>query len=239
MQKLEVNGYQVIRFEDEEEPRIPSAEIAKRIGIEERILKKRIKRYLAAGELRNTRIEIVERVPGPSKDMRGRPIIEYYLCEHDCLYVIVKSETETSNAITHEVIDVFINARKGITGRADITQALEQLVDTVSQLAQRVKNLESRPPVHINLPNDTALPLSIERKRARRRSFKILKFPEVRDLALKMLREGSAYCEVAAAIQSAWPEHPERHIGKSSLGRFWIAARTGALKEFGIDVTTH
>lgn len=39
------------------------------------------------------------------------------------------------------------------------------------------------------------------------------------------------------AIKRCWPQNPERHASKSALQRFWSKARSGMLKDNGIDIT--
>jgi DNA-binding Lrp family transcriptional regulator len=257
---LEMKGYRLAKFNEEEDPRMPSGEIARRIRITPEHLKRNIRRYLAAGELKNTRIEFpdyksenppfqseISPVSGlivrkPKKDLGGRPEVEYYLCEHDTIFVIVKSKTALANAITHEVIDVFISVRKGLlpvhpaVAMNKAAALLENIAHVVSDLSERIKTLEARPPVNVNLPDDSALPIALERKRGKRPTMLKMLRHEGRVIATTMLRGGATYAEVTDVLKEKFPKI---EITKSSLCRFWQRARAGKLKEFGIDVTVH
>ncbi|MBE7415121.1 MAG: hypothetical protein HS130_07805 [Deltaproteobacteria bacterium] len=62
-----------------------------------------------------------------------------------------------------------------------------------------------------------------------------LRCPEVKELVLRLRREGASFVEIEQTIKDTWPNEPEKHVTKSAAHRFWRNASAGRLKEFGID----
>ncbi|WKZ32960.1 MAG: hypothetical protein QY316_00710 [Thermodesulfobacteriota bacterium] len=58
---------------------------------------------------------------------------------------------------------------------------------------------------------------------------------DVRELVLKLRASGMAFIDIAVAVKKAFPNEPEKHVSKSAAHRFWLSAKAGELKEFGID----
>lgn len=92
------------------EPMVGDLELAQRLGYSEpRMIRKLIKRLIESGRILPEGVcTAVSQSPGG-----GRPSTVYHLGEKATLKVIVKSETEKSDQITDEIIDVFIAARNG------------------------------------------------------------------------------------------------------------------------------
>lgn len=166
---------------------------------------------------------------------RRKPI--YGFTREGCNMLSTVLNTPVAIARSIQIMRAFSAMERGETAAVVL---IKDIAARLADMGERMKSLESRPPVHINLPDDTALPISLERKRAHSSNFqKGLKFPEVRELVLRLRGAGHTLDEVTAAVKAAWPAAPERHVTRSAAARFWINARTGRLKEFGIDVTVH
>lgn len=255
LQNLEYQGYKLARFNDEEEPRIASAELAGKIEIDPIYLKKRIRRYMADGELINTRQTECRPQGIPAnllqsefrdtksqnlkKDLGGRPEMEYYLCEHDALFTIVKSGTPIANRITHEVIDVFIAARKGLLPAHPVTVFNEQILARLDRQDEILRILAGQSPVNI-IPSYKEMPMTIHRGHpGASRLGPAFQYPEGVEMVMSMRGRGDGFLEIEKASKERWPDEPERHITKSAAHRFWTRAKDGLLKEFGIDVTVH
>lgn len=95
------------------EPMVGDLELAQRLGYAQAYdIRKLIKRLLDSGRIS---AEGIFATVANNTGGRGRPGIAYHLGEKATLKVIVKSETEKSDQITDEIIDVFIAARNGKT----------------------------------------------------------------------------------------------------------------------------
>ena len=165
--------------------------------------------------------------------------------ERGALKICMKSNQPKAVAVQEALIDLFQKVRRGDLVDAQIVAfqmatVLERITGSFEKLLGRVENLESRPAVSFNLPNDSALPVSLERQRRRRPMMGSgLRYAEVRDMVIRLCRDSMTYKNVAKTVAARWPENPEMHVSKSSIGRFWDAARRGLLKELGIDSTVH
>ena len=161
------------------------------------------------------------------------------------LKVCMKSNQPKAVAVQEALIDLYEKVERGDLVDAQMVAlqmatVLDRVTSTLDGVTSRLANLESRPAVSFNLPNDSALPVSLERRRSRKPMMGSgLRFPEVREMVIRLCRQGMIYRDVAAAVAAAWPENPEMHVSRSSIGRFWDAARRGLLKELGIDSTAH
>jgi len=62
-----------------------------------------------------------------------------------------------------------------------------------------------------------------------------LQDPEIRTIVLKLRREGQSYNNIAKHIREQWPSYPKKHPSRSAIHRFMRSARSGRLKEYGID----
>jgi len=59
--------------------------------------------------------------------------------------------------------------------------------------------------------------------------------PEIRVTIMQLRKDGKRFEDIAAFIREHWPEQPEKHVSKSTIHRFFQAARNGRLREFGIE----
>lgn len=157
------------------------------------------------------------------------------------LKVCMKSNQPKAIQVQEMLIDLFEKVESGqLIGAERFGRILDILTQEVSGLKRELAHLKAQPPVAISLPDDSALPVSIERKRGTSKAFfGGLRSPEVREMVLGLRRQSKYYEEIVDAVKYAWPDQPDRHVSKSAVQRFWAKARTGQLKEFGIDVTVH
>jgi hypothetical protein len=173
-------------------------------------------------------------------DGRGKhaKYLPYGFTREGCNQLSAVLKTPAAVARSVQIMRSFSAMERGETAMQGV---LEKIADVVSDLSERVKDLESKPSVNINLPDDTALPIAIERKFSLTRGFekRAYRFPEVREMILSMRRQGRSFLAIEQAIKATWPDKPEKHVSKSSIHRFWTRAKKGKLKEFGIDVTIH
>ncbi len=155
--------------------------------------------------------------------------------------VCMKSNQPKAVMVQDMLLDLYEQVESGqLMGAERFGRMLEGLAQGLAALQQEVAHLKSRPPVHINLPDDTALPIVLERQRKHCCYFVgPFRFKEVRDMALTMRRAGHTYKDIVEAIRKRWPGEPEKHTSRSSVQRLWANARTGKLKEYGIDATIH
>jgi len=61
------------------------------------------------------------------------------------------------------------------------------------------------------------------------------KLPEIRELIIRMRREGEKYVGIEAAIRRNWPDRPELHASRSAIHRLYHAMLDGKLREYGIE----
>jgi len=59
--------------------------------------------------------------------------------------------------------------------------------------------------------------------------------PEIRVTIMQLRKDGKRFEDIAAFIREHWPKQPEKHVSKSTIHRFFQAARNGRLREFGIE----
>lgn len=124
-----VNGYTV--HYQAGEPMIQDLELAERLGYSEpRMIRKLIKRMLEKGQLREGQFcDAVSQNTGK----RGRPGKTYYLGEFACLKVTTQAETAKADQITNEIIQVFIDVRRGQVPSATPIQPQAQPVLSSTQ----------------------------------------------------------------------------------------------------------
>jgi len=104
---------------------------------------------------------------------------------------------------------------------------LKEFAEDVRSLKQDVTQLKQRPPVNINLPDDEALPIAIERKIRGRSLSKIARNKEARELAVSLLSDGLMYEEVRDELNKNITGFT---TSRSAVGRFWQLWRMGYLK---------
>ncbi len=108
---MEVRGYTLHRHNDD--LMVEDLELAKRLGYERlRDIRKLIKRMLESSQIA---AETVCATAAQTSAQGGRPSATYWLSEKAALKVITKSETAMADAITDEIIDVYMAARRGET----------------------------------------------------------------------------------------------------------------------------
>lgn len=162
------------------------------------------------------------------------------------LKICMKSNQPKAVQVQEMLLDLYEQVESGqLVGLERFSRVLETMIRELSAIRQELAHLKAQPPIAINLPDDTALPMALEpmaleRKRSRSIAFRGgFRFPEVRGMVLDLRKKSFPYDEIADAVKEEWPDSPDRHVSKSSVQRFWAKARTGNLKEFGIDVTIH
>lgn len=105
---ISIHGYELHVHNGE--PMVRDLELAEKLGYERpRRIRELIKVMLERSQIDPSLVCPRQRqTPGG-----GRPSLEYYLSEKAALKVITKSETLNADKITDQMIDVFIDARKG------------------------------------------------------------------------------------------------------------------------------
>jgi hypothetical protein len=185
---------------------------------------------------------IVRLLTPSASDGRGGGVQDVRVfTKRGALKVCMKSNQRRAVMVQEMLIDLYEKVEAGmLIGAERFGRALETLSREVGDLKREISHLKAQPPISITLPTDTALPITLERKRSRSGVFcKGLKIPEIRDLILALRRAGKEYREIANALKDAFPGEPIKWVSKSAVHRFWSKARSGHLKEFGIDVTIH
>lgn len=106
---ISIDNYELHIIDDK--PMIKDTDLAEKLGFSRpRDIRQLINRMLTKLQLKAENVRgTVPQNPGG----KGRPVSGYYLDEKATLKVITKSETEKSDAITDEMIEVFIKYRSG------------------------------------------------------------------------------------------------------------------------------
>lgn len=195
--------------------------------------------HLSKNEAESCGFDVFKVADCDLEDGRGKNLkyLPYGFTREGCNMLSAVLNTPMAIERSIQIMRAFSAMERGETASISI---LREMADRLAAMDGRIKEIESRPPVNINLPDDAALPISIERKRQHSCHFrKGLKFPEVREFIIKLRRAGHTLDEVTQAVKDRWPDKPEIHVTRAALGRFWVNVRSGKLKEFGIDITVH
>jgi hypothetical protein len=166
------------------------------------------------------------------KDNRGRhrKYLPYGFTREGCNMLSAVLNTPVAIERSIQIMRAFSAMERG---ESSAMQAIQGLAEVVKDISDRLKELESRPPVNINIPDDSPLPIAIERRRRYRNTSPIVRNPLVREIVFHLLNEGATYEYVAKVLPTFVPGFK---TSRSAIGRFWQKARSGHLKEFGIDV---
>jgi prophage antirepressor-like protein len=157
------------------------------------------------------------------------------------LKVCMKSNQPKAVMVQDMLIDLYEKVESGqLIGAERFGRIFQNLVQEISSIKKDMALLKSQPPININLPDDTALPISLERRRGQKPKIRgAFKIPEVRNMCISLCRMGKTGEEILSAICKMWPNEPDKWPSSSALYRFWAKAKKGELKEIGIDVTVH
>jgi len=105
---LTISGWPLVLRTDDAEPRIRDTDLCDRLGMTAvTTVRQLIDRHIHAGNLKDTVV-----LSTVLKTSGGRPGKRYLLCEADALFVTAKSETPKAVALLHEIINVYILARR-------------------------------------------------------------------------------------------------------------------------------
>lgn len=172
------------------------------------------------------------------KDGRGgRRHLPYGFAREGCNMLSAVLNTPVAIARSIQIMRAFTAMERG---ESEAMTVLKELASEVKALKQEVCHLKASPPVNINLPDDAALPIAIERSKHHGRQLRgAFRFSDVRDLIFRLRREGLHFEEIAQKLKETWPDDPKRWTSRSSIHRYWQKAKWGLLKEFNIDVTYH
>jgi hypothetical protein len=136
-------------------------------------------------------------------DGRGGGIQEVRVfTKRGAMKVCMKSNQPKAVMVQDMLLDLYEQVENGqLMGAERFGRMLEGLAQGLTALQQEVAHLKSRPPVHINLPDD---------------------------MALTIRRAGHIYKDIVEAIRKRWPDEPERHTSLSSVQRLWANARAAS-----------
>ncbi|MBK9263073.1 MAG: hypothetical protein IPM54_25125 [Polyangiaceae bacterium] len=139
--KIDIDGWTLGKVSGEDEPRVEDVELARRLGIgRERKIRDLIARHVSAGNLND--YEVLTTVVQTS-EKGGRPGRAYWLTEAAALFIVTKSETQNAIALTKEMIQVFMLARRGILSHsASLMPAVREVVR--EELAAVFANMKPR-----------------------------------------------------------------------------------------------
>lgn len=147
-----------------EEPRIRDLDLAQRLGFDRpRKIRDLIRRSFEKGERPHVR-PAVERTSMPRGGERETTVSEFWLTEAEALFIATRSRTAKATALTKEMIDVYIAARRGLLSlptpvrppsRMDVLAAqVSQMTQAVTAMTATVAALVARGP----LPEDRPKP---------------------------------------------------------------------------------
>lgn len=180
--------------------------------------------------------------PGRSDGQGGGGLQEVRVfTKRGSLKICMKSNQPKAVIVQDMLIDLYEKVESGqLMGAERFGRIFQDLVQEISSIKKDLSFLKSKPPIMINLPDDAALPMALERKRGMKPVLKgALRDSNVRALIVFLCRTGKTYDQVFKVIQKQWPYEPEKWPSRSAICRFWQKARKGELKELGIDVTVH
>lgn len=158
---VHVNGWELAVMagegEGEQELRVRDIDLGERLGFDRpRDVRKLIERYAKTGEITPlSNRATVARFDSAGNSRGSIEVTEYWLDEADALFVIAKSDTTKANALTREMIRVYMLARRGllpgqagipnelIAALAQIAETQKQQRDEVAAIAHRLATLES------------------------------------------------------------------------------------------------
>lgn len=112
VRSVAIGGWSLVLGEDEE-PLARDVELAERLGFARpRDIRKLVERMLRDGTLNDSDVRAT--VARTRVGIAERSVVEYLLTETGALLVTAKSETAKANAITRQVVEVFVAARRGL-----------------------------------------------------------------------------------------------------------------------------
>jgi len=210
---ISIHGYDIHYIDDE--PTIQDLDLAKRLGYERpRAIRDLIKRLLREKKLNEINIcRTVEQTPGES----GRPSEVFYLDEFASLKVTVKSEAAKADEITDEIIQVFIDARKGVKPADSSSQYVYDVEFQVAEVAARMLRMSDTSKIRMlasiceikGVPS-TFLPAYVDE-------------PQVRAMTALLKEHGSSLSAKAAnlaLLDMGFLEELERKGSKGDIKRF-------------------
>lgn len=131
---ISIHGYD-IHYQNGE-PTIQDLDLAKRLGYENTYnIRTLIKKMLERGQLKDGQVFCVAQ---KTSDQGGRPGVAYYLGEFASLKVTTQAGTAKSDEITDEIINVFIDARKGVKPADHANQYPFDIEFQVAEVAARM-----------------------------------------------------------------------------------------------------
>jgi hypothetical protein len=117
---------------------------------------------------------------------------------------------------------------------------LSNLSNQLMVLQKELSLLNVHPVINAQTEKNIGSPLCHESKPIRSMPFYGgFRFAEVRALVIELRRAGIKYSEIVSAVKARWPHSPDHHVSKSSVQRFWAKARSGMLKDNGIDLNSY
>lgn len=133
-ESLAIDGWELVKFEGEDEPRILDTDLGQRLEYgRERNIRKMIKKLHEDGKLPGVlRALRRERTQMPTGGVRETEVEAYYLDERNALRVIRHCDTEKADSVMEEVISVYLKVKRaaqviGVTPM-QLAEALEPLV---------------------------------------------------------------------------------------------------------------
>lgn len=158
------------------------------------------------------------------KDRRGgRRYLPYGFTREGCNMLSAVLNTPIAIQRSIQIMRAFTAMERG---ESAAISAIRELAIEMRSIKNDVASLKSRPPIHINLPDDNALPIALERKLRKRGHSKLFDHPEAETLAIKMLLAHATYAEVVDALK----KQLGFEISDSAIHRYWAAYRRGYLK---------
>lgn len=111
---VDVMGWQLSVFDEEDDPLIRDVDLAVRLGYERpRDIRQLIDRLIKAGNLKEIKMRgAVQRIEIRPDVFREEIVNEYWLTQKQALKVIMRSDADLADAIQDEVIDVYVAYRQ-------------------------------------------------------------------------------------------------------------------------------
>lgn len=154
---------------------------------------------------------------------RRKDNLPYAFSREGCNMLSAVLNTPVAVARSIQIMRAFSAMERGESASV---AAMRELALEMRAIKNDVAALKARPPININLPDDNALPIALERKIRKRSHPKLLAHPEAEKLAMKMLLAYATYAEVVEELQKQFG----LSISDSALARYWKMYRLGYLK---------